>query len=740
MNRLIRTMAGGTLGTLLAMTGIAPAQADDTAAPTPNAPTAVTLWMRSPDTYHWAPISFAYTDPDSSSVTATPFEIRNSDGTLVHTATPTHTARSAQTGIAGSWGITWDGTSNGAWVPGGTYTVTTTLTDNSGHATPTSAQITLEAVPPATMQVVPTGTTNVLDFVATPPEGVQLRDCSAMSTKYYKWQWDGSVGDDGTCHTLVDASALPAGEHTIAPNISRWTPINYRPYVPPPITITVVDGGAPTVVAPADVTAYRSRATAYETKNLEYTVSDNSLVDGVAWVTDAAGTTVLPEQVLPRQPKHTFTWNGSVDDHALPPGAYTVHSRFTDAYGNTTDGSPVTLTLRDANPVEQLQPTDGESVLMGEVPIEFRPASAPTETVTRIRVVLLSTACCGGPLDGYLQSRYIDAPDADGNWRMRWPVGDVEAGDYDLYNEVTWQDPSGASHAFTTGKRAVRVDPVTIPLTIDATSDAPDTADVAIETSSPHSEDLDVTIDWGDGTSPEHHTVSSPYQSGTDRSHSYARGGSYTTHVTVTGSDTSSSASDTVTVAGDGNAVTPAAPTGVTATRGNQTLAVAWTAPDGPVSSYTVLWTADGSSWTSKSVPGTTTTLTGLVNGRLYAVAVRAVNAAGQGALSPVVYARPDAVPPPIASVKGTARSKSALISWTSGTVTASYGRPTGFVVQRYRASDARWVTVRTVGVSTRSVTIKYLTPGTPYRFRVRATNDVGVGTPSPTVRVRPTR
>ena len=88
-------------------------------------------------------------------------------------------------------------------------------------------------------------------------------------------------------------------------------------------------------------------------------------------------------------------------------------------------------------------------------------------------------------------------------------------------------------------------------------------------------------------------------------------------------------------------ATVPGAPTGVSATAGNGSASVSWTAPSSggsAITSYTVTPYVGSAAQTpvtvSGSPPATSTTVTGLTNGTSYTFTVSATNAVGTGPAS----------------------------------------------------------------------------------------------------------
>jgi hypothetical protein len=185
--------------------------------------------------------------------------------------------------------------------------------------------------------------------------------------------------------------------------------------------------------------------------------------------------------------------------------------------------------------------------------------------------------------------------------------------------------------------------------------------------------------------------------------------------------------------------VVPSAPSGVTATAGNGTASVSWTAPaDGnsPLTSYSITPSTGGTTLAptviTGSPPVTNATISGLTNGVTYTFSVTAANAIGTGpasAASNAVTPQAPTAPAAPAGVTATASDAAATVTWTAP---ASGGSPiTGYTVTPYIGGSAQATTPVTGSPPATTTTVTGLTDGTSYTFKVTAANAIGTGSPS---------
>ena len=188
----------------------------------------------------------------------------------------------------------------------------------------------------------------------------------------------------------------------------------------------------------------------------------------------------------------------------------------------------------------------------------------------------------------------------------------------------------------------------------------------------------------------------------------------------------------------------PGPATGVTATRGDRQVRLAWTGPDhahltgwqyrsGTVVGPDTTW----ASWQTMSGSGASTrvhTVPNLTNGRRYTFRVRALNAAGQGAPSEATTA---VTPAGVAAAPGNLRAapgdgdRQMRLSWETAADNGSALR--GYQYRQSTdggASWAPWGAVSGSDATTTSHALTGLSPGA-YTFEVRALNGVGDGVAS---------
>ncbi len=212
-----------------------------------------------------------------------------------------------------------------------------------------------------------------------------------------------------------------------------------------------------------------------------------------------------------------------------------------------------------------------------------------------------------------------------------------------------------------------------------------------------------------------------------------ANGTSYGFKVRAVNSIGNSPASDEVTAT---TTALPAKPAGVAATGGVRQVALSWTDPsNASITSWEYqqktgtgaygTWTAIGSS----SATTTRHTVTGLTNGTAYAFKVRAVNPAGNGAVSDEAVATTTALPAKPAGVAATGGVRQVALSWTD----PSNASITSWEYQQKTGSGAygTWTAIGSSSATTTRHTVTGLANGTSYGFKVRAVNPAGNGAAS---------
>ena len=175
---------------------------------------------------------------------------------------------------------------------------------------------------------------------------------------------------------------------------------------------------------------------------------------------------------------------------------------------------------------------------------------------------------------------------------------------------------------------------------------------------------------------------------------------------------------------GTGPPTAPSAPTAVTATAGNGSASVTFTAPSAngsPITGYTVTSTPGNITATGTAAP---IGVTGLTNGTSYTFTVTAANAVGPGPASAASNAvTPATTPSAPTAVTATAGDAAASVAFTPPA--SNGGAPiTGYTVTASPGGA-------TATGSASPIVVNGLTNGTRYTFVVTATNSAGPGAAS---------
>ena len=121
---------------------------------------------------------------------------------------------------------------------------------------------------------------------------------------------------------------------------------------------------------------------------------------------------------------------------------------------------------------------------------------------------------------------------------------------------------------------------------------------------------------------------------------------------------------------------------------------------------------------TTLSTDGTTS----LANGTTYAVAIRAVNDAGNGSASATVTATPLTLATVPTGLSATPGDQSVVLSWTAPSSNGG-AAISNYVIEYSSNAGSTWTTFAHTASSSTSITVTGLTNGTAYVFRAAAVN-----------------
>ena len=168
----------------------------------------------------------------------------------------------------------------------------------------------------------------------------------------------------------------------------------------------------------------------------------------------------------------------------------------------------------------------------------------------------------------------------------------------------------------------------------------------------------------------------------------------------------------------------PAAPAGLTATAGNASVTLTWTASTGATSYNVYRGTTAGGEGATPIVTGLaspTYSDSGLFNGTTYYYKVAAVNSTGTSGMSSEASATPQSpIPAAPTGLTATAGNASVTLSWTASTGATSYD------VYRGTTTGNESPTAIATGLTAASYTDATATNGTTYFYKVAAVDATG--------------
>ncbi len=488
----------------------------------------------------------------------------------------------------------------------------------------------------------------------------------------------------------------------------------------------------------------------------------------------AASSSVTPHAAVPGAPtgvtatrgnaKATVTWSAPGSDGGSPITGYTVTAAdsTTPANGHQTcawtsgplsctvtgltNGDSYTFTVTATNAVGTgPASTASNAVIPATVP--GAPTGVAATPANASATVTWSAPASGGgsPITGYTVTAADSTKSSRGGQTCSWTTGALSCTVTGLTNGDSYTFTVTAANGVGTGPASAASNPVT-PATLPGAptigTATRGNASAVITWSAPASDGgspiIGYTVTAADSTTPANGHQTCIWTGGAliCTVTGLTNGDSYTFTVTATnavGTGSSSAASNAVVPA-----TAPGVPVSPTATGGNTSASITWSAPasDGgsPITGYTVTAAdsttpANGHQTCTWSSGPLTCTVSGLTNGDSYTFTVTATNAVGTGPTSAVSNTvTPMAVPGAPTGASATGSDTSASITWSAPA--SDGGSPIiGYTVTAADSTTpANGHQTCTWSSGPLTCTVSGLTNGDSYTFTVTATNAVGTG------------
>lgn len=550
-------------------------------------------------------------------------------------------------------------------------------------------------------------TNPVLDGTSDPSVPIRVYDGSVLV---------GSALSDSTGHWQVTTSRLSTGIHSLA--VLAIDEAGNQSALSGALALTV-DPTLPTV----SLTGPTNGATVAGTVTVTVNAADNVGVWKVALQVD--GATAATDTASP----YTYGWNSS----SVANGSHTLTAVATDLAGNTSSSS-VTVTVANGTATAPGAPT-------------LTSASAGNASVALGWSVPASNG--GSAITGYRVYRGTSA----GNETLLTTLGNVTGWtDSGLANGTTYYYKVSALNSVGEGvasneMSATPSQPVTAPSAPTLNSATPGNATVALAWSAPANNGGAAVTGYrvyrGTSSGGETLVTTLGVASGWTDS-GVTNGVAYYYKVSALNSVGESVSSNELSATPTAPVSAPGAPTLNSATPGNTTVALAWSAPvNNGGSAITGYRVYRGTSSGGESVLTTLASVTGwidtgLTNGTTYFYKVSALNSAGESVASGELSATPSqpASAPGVPTLSAATPGNGTVgLAWSAP---ASNGGATISGYRVYRGTSSGGEALLTTLGNVTGWTDSGLANGTTYYYEVTALNSVGESTPSNELSAKP--